>query len=636
MAEKEGELETLAKLREHLERNLETADELALTYGLPVGRIHRLEPSVAQERGIRCVCTIKSDVLLEDGQTRWVCTLGNYLVAVDLKTLDFVALRITSVHREDVMAMAGGPATSLPPAPDASSLITPIRVEAAPVMALSSEELQNGEGNPKVVNYVLDPQSPVFIPLRAYVLEKLLGIPVDGVSLGVLSSGDRPLIMPKTGEAPRVKLRLKALYQHVLVVGTTGAGKTTAVKNLVYELVKNHGAGVLAMDSTQEMLQMAFPSRVKTGNGLDLRRLVYGVDADSLRLKVVVPLTTNLVQREGLTSLTDLALLYIRLVFGPIMQLHGLEVDPKMQAHKRSQTVDIALDGAEITLIPYAFQYNLLDDPESFCRKLKQMNPFFTSQARATLTTVLRTLLKLESEESLRDMWSLVEALNLNYEEIKKNTKIHPNTLDNIVRNVRNLAEWGIFGVELDGKEIGEAPMGLCIDGGVLTCVDLSILEALEPQSAFLIHMLDRAFWWKRRSRQVGRETPPLFVVVDEAHNYFPQGGLIQEDVIYLIASKLQRIAREGRKERLGLILATQFPRDIHAVVRSLCNTRIIFRVDRTDVPVLDLPREYEEIATRMDDLTAIVKSPVGLRMGYATIRVPLTVTEHVDLSAMS
>ncbi|RLI29903.1 hypothetical protein DRO48_04070 [Candidatus Bathyarchaeota archaeon] len=166
--------------------------------------------------------------------------------------------------------------------------------------------------------------------------------------------------------------------------------------------------------------------------------------------------------------------------------------------------------------------------------------------------------------------------------------------------------------------------------------MDLSILEALEPQSAFLIHMLDRAFWWKRRSRQVGRETPPLFVVVDEAHNYFPQGGLIQEDVIYLIARKLQRIAREGRKERLGLILATQFPRDIHAVVRSLCNTRIIFRVDRTDVPVLDLPREYEETATRMDDLTAIVKSPVGLRMGYATIRVPLTVTEHVDLSAMS
>ncbi len=72
---------------------------------------------------------------------------------------------------------------------------------------------------------------------------KMLGLPRDGIHIGSLALPDgRPL----PGED--VYLPETALRHHVLVVGTTGSGKTVFLKNLIYELLKNRLGRAVVLD----------------------------------------------------------------------------------------------------------------------------------------------------------------------------------------------------------------------------------------------------------------------------------------------------------------------------------------------------------------------------------------------------
>ncbi|HLM70715.1 MAG TPA: ATP-binding protein, partial [Thermoplasmata archaeon] len=60
---------------------------------------------------------------------------------------------------------------------------------------------------------------------------------------------------------------------------------------------------------------------------------------------------------------------------------------------------------------------------------------------------------------------------------------------------------------------------------------------------------------------------PPLFLVVEEAHNFAPQQGQVT------CSRVLKNIASEGRKFGLGLCIVTQRPARIDKSVLSQCNT---------------------------------------------------------------
>lgn len=637
------QLQLYKKLQEDLARKFRYAELLAETYGQIIGEVNILEPTIfsaeKRRRSIECVIDLRK-LLKPDGQggyevdgdlVKWTCSLGSYLACIDIKTQETVGLKITEVKRESTSTIMGNLKTSLIPKKDVSELVTPIKVSVEPTLSVTIRE-GRAVGQPKSTMYVVEPKSPVFIP-DPWVLKMLLGIPEDGVTIGALSNADAPLLLMGACE---VKLSKKCLFQHTLIVGTTGAGKTTEVKNLIYELVKRHGASVLALDPTQELVQMLFPARKEE---LDeeypgLRSSLYGVDADKLTKAIVLlPMTAKKAQEIGDT---DELLIenYYNEVIKPLVERHQNEIvvdpHPNEGVLKWAYRKESGEEECSLTVLPYAFKFE--SEPAKLGKKLVRLNPFFTERAKVALPIILREVW----DEEVRDLGKLAQRLDGRfYSLVSEKHLVARSTLENIIRNIRALDEWGLFGVKVGGEEISEAAPDEYIEGGYLTIVDLRYaMEDVYSQCAFTFHILDKVFAWKREKRVRGEETPDLFIVADEAHNYFPQRGLLEEESVRVIAGKLQRIAREGRKERLGLILATQFPRDVHDVVRSLCNTKIVFRVDRSDLEALDIPWELRELATKMQNLTGIVKSPVGLRTGYLTIKVPLPITEHVDLSA--
>lgn len=107
---------------------------------------------------------------------------------------------------------------------------------------------------------------------------------------------------------------------------------------------------------------------------------------------------------------------------------------------------------------------------------------------------------------------------------------------------------------------------------------------------------------------------PPLFLVIEEAHNFAPQQGQATCSRI------LKNIASEGRKFGLGLCVVTQRAARIDKSVLSQCNTQLILQVTNP----LDLRAIAQSIEGLTDGMTEMIQSlPVGTALitggGYHT-----------------
>src|SRR5262245_1520914 len=101
--------------------------------------------------------------------------------------------------------------------------------------------------------------------------------------------------------------------------------------------------------------------------------------------------------------------------------------------------------------------------------------------------------------------------------------------------------------------------------------VDLGSLGTREEQALAAGAVLERL--WHRRA-----ERDPVAIVIDEAHNVSPADP---EDPLTALATRdAVRIAGEGRKFGLYLIVVTQRPQKVHENVVSQCDNLVLMRVN--------------------------------------------------------
>lgn len=112
-----------------------------------------------------------------------------------------------------------------------------------------------------------------------------------------------------------------------------------------------------------------------------------------------------------------------------------------------------------------------------------------------------------------------------------------------------------------------------------LKIVDISGLpnEVAGPLTGAIARVL---FEYKLHQTRVERERDPVLFVCEEAHRYVPDRGEAQ----YAVAqAAIRRIAREGRKYGLGLMLVSQRPADVEGTVISQCNSWIVLRLSNSN-----------------------------------------------------
>lgn len=100
------------------------------------------------------------------------------------------------------------------------------------------------------------------------------------------------------------------------------------------------------------------------------------------------------------------------------------------------------------------------------------------------------------------------------------------------------------------------------------------------------------------------RSKDPVLLVCEEAHRYVPNSGEAQYEAAQ---EAVRRIAKEGRKYGLGLLLVSQRPSEVEATVLSQCNSWIVLRITN------DADREHVR-SILPDSMAGLTKMLSGLR----------------------
>lgn len=117
---------------------------------------------------------------------------------------------------------------------------------------------------------------------------------------------------------------------------------------------------------------------------------------------------------------------------------------------------------------------------------------------------------------------------------------------------------------------------------GNLTVIDLSLLptEAIHIVTAVIARIVFEALQ-RYRKMSADRKSLPTVLVMEEAHTFIKRykDEADNYDSSAICCQVFERIAREGRKFGLGLVLSSQRPSELSPTVLSQCNTFLLHRI---------------------------------------------------------
>lgn len=140
-------------------------------------------------------------------------------------------------------------------------------------------------------------------------------------------------------------------------------------------------------------------------------------------------------------------------------------------------------------------------------------------------------------------------------------------------------------------------------DGDQLRIVDLSGVpnEVAGTASAAIARTLFSLKVWQTAEE---RAMSPVLLVCEEAPRYVPNSGEAQYEAAQ---GAIRRIAKEGRKYGIGLLLVSQRPSEVESTVLSQCNSWIVLRITN------ESDREHVR-GVLPDSMAGLTKMLSGLR----------------------
>jgi DNA helicase HerA-like ATPase len=394
-------------------------------------------------------------------------------------------------------------------------------------------------------------------------------------------------------ESLRARIDLnKLVTRHACVLGSTGSGKSNAVGVLLESIEKKKflNSRILLIDPHGEY-NSVFKDK-----------------------SIVFKIHANIVENQR-----ELYIPFWALPFEELVRLFRGTLSDVNREYIRSKIVDAKIKTAVKMQLQVEREFISADSPIPY--NIKQL--WFELDDFERQTFLERA--KPETKTSLRVVGSANELISNEYQPasagggspfLNNQAKGILAFLDNMRLKLKDsrysfLFEPGEYNPNQDGvtdRALGELLLQWLGNVGKISILDFSDVpsEIMVSIAGTLLNIVyDALFWGQNLS--VGGKQQPLLIVLEEAHNYLKAGE-------NSIASRtVQKIAKEGRKYGVGLMLVTQRPSELDETVLSQCGTIVALRMNNNK------DRSHVRDAIQ-DELQTMVDLLPSLRTGEAII----------------
>lgn len=382
----------------------------------------------------------------------------------------------------------------------------------------------------------------------------------------------------------------KLVARHFAILGSTGSGKSNAVGVTINAIIEKdfHRSRILILDPHGE-----YNSVFKDKSS------VLKVNTIDIKQKLFVP--------------------YWALPFSEFVSLFDGNITDQNMEYLRSMVTIAKKAGAEANRINIDPMLISADSPIPFSIKKLwfELDDFerqtFNERANADTKTKLR--IQGNAEALISNEYEPASAGGAR-PFLNNQAKGILSFLDSIKSKLKDnrfdfLFEPGEYTPNLDGKvkkDFSELILSWIGSEKTITILDLSDVpsELMLSVSGTLLNIVYEALFWGQ-NLSVGGKKQPLLLVLEEAHNYLRSGEKS------ISSRTVQRIAKEGRKYGVGLLLVTQRPSELDETVLSQCGTIIAMRMNNN--------KDRGHVAAAIqDELRALVDLLPSLRTGEAIV----------------
>lgn len=393
------------------------------------------------------------------------------------------------------------------------------------------------------------------------------GDPVDFVTVGNLASAE---------SIPALVNINRLVTRHSAIVGTTGAGKSTTVATLLAALSEPisypsarivvldiHGEYAKALSDRSSVFRVSADANIEKGENRlqvpfwalsfdELLKLSFGNLDD--RARAVVADAIVVLKRDSLAIQPREGVSAANLtVDSPVpFCIHKLWFD----LHQREHRTVIPKPGAAV------------DEVESAYVIGADGKPVQAGDAMSVTPPLYRTV-KTTGPANERVNWG-PDSIGIRQQLAVLSSKLR----DPQFAFLFNPDEWS---PRIDGsvtKDLDALLEGWLGSPSPISILDLSGIPpaVLNDLVGALLRILYDALFWARNLPEGGR-LRPLLLVLEEAHAY------LGKEHVGAASSAVRRIAKEGRKYGVGVMLVSQRPSEIDPTILSQCGTIFAMRL---------------------------------------------------------
>jgi uncharacterized protein len=403
---------------------------------------------------------------------------------------------------------------------------------------------------------------------------------------------------------PNVNVQLdpNGLRRHLAVIAQTGAGKSYTVGVILEKLLKLGGT-VIVFDPNSDYVLMR-------------RNAQHNATSFADRVQVYRLPTTQAgrISDDEIGGSKKFTMQFSKLDPDEICQMTGIS-ESSTNIRKAIQTVCEKLQGRDYTAAQF------LEEMEELANGADAMQSPGMPRGPRNLNPAIGD--EKEFDRAFRKTVAEKANLSLDWDDLDKDLPPDPEpeppardmkskdgklpSLDAMtgaqkaLKYVERLTKIDIWGFE-------DVPMQDLLKPMTLSVLDVAGVDQWIAE--FVVNKVLRETWGIAVNEGLPR---PVFFVLEEAHNFVPGGQGIQSQAAPII----KRIASEGRKFGLFMVLITQRPYKVHGDTLSQCNSQIIMRLTN--------PQDQQAIRASSESVSeGLLADLPGLNIGEAVILGPL------------